>query len=208
MTNWGKIISLAQAGEQASAEAMSLIYKDIICQKRAYLMFKNYEKALPKTAKWVQWEDVLKDACFRFVQAVHKGTDIKNGEAVFVQICKNYCRELARQKPNDPINKPVNADTMDGLKDNEFLIEDDYSKWCKSKLLHYVSLLPTTCQKLIRILYFNNPPEENMEVIAKALDIDQKSLLPMAWACRKKLKELIGSNLDDCQDTLFNQGIH
>ncbi len=208
MTNWERIISLAQSGEQSSSEAMSLIYKDAICQKKAYLMFKNYQDALPTTAKWVKWEDVLKDASVRFVQAAHKGTAIKNGEALFVQICKNYCRELLRQKPNDPINKPVNSEMMDGLKDNELPIEDDHYNWCKSKLLHYVSLLPPTCQKLMRVMYFNPAAEENMEVIARELDIDPKSLLPMAWACRKKLKELIGHNLDDCQDTLFNKGIH
>ena len=114
---------------------------------------------------------------------------------------------MAREKPHDPINKPVNLDTMADLKDNDFLREDDHYKWCKSKLLHYVSQLSPTCQKLLRIMYFNQPPEENMEKIAQELEIDPKSLLPMAWACRKKLKEIIGNNLDDCKDTLLNQNL-
>ena len=206
MTNWVKIILLAQAGEQGSSEAMGLIYKDQECQKKAYLMYRKYEGGLPKTAKWVKWEDVLKDAAFRFVQSVHRngGDDIKNGEALFVQICKNYCRELSRQKPHDPINKPVNIETMEDIKDKEVFMEDDHHKWCKSKLLYYVSLLSPKCQQLIRIMYFNNPPEENLDIIANGMGIDAKSVQPMIWACRKKLKEVIGNQLDDCQETLFN----
>lgn len=204
MTNWVNIIALAQSNAQGTSQAMTLIYQDKDCQKKAYLIFKKYEHGFPNTAQWIKWEDVLKDATIRFVQAVQRGLVIKNGEAVFVQICKNYCRELLRQKPNDPINKHVNSDIMDGIKDNEFLMEDDHYKWCKSKLMHYVSLLPPTCQKMLLIMYFNNPPEENMENIAKELEIDPKSLLPMAWACRKKLKEIIGNNLDDCREILLN----
>ena len=204
MTNWVNIIALAQSSSQGTSQAMTLIYQDKDCQKKAYLIFKKYEQGFPNTAQWIKWEDVLKDATIRFVQAVQRGLVIKNGEAVFVQICKNYCRELLRQKPNDPINKHVNSDIMDGIKDNEFLMEDDHYKWCKSKLMHYVSLLPPTCQKMLLIMYFNNPPEENMENIAKELEIDPKSLLPMAWACRKKLKEIIGNNLDDCREILLN----
>ena len=126
MTNWVNIIALAQSSAQGTSQAMTLIYQDKDCQKKAYLIFKKYEQGFPNTAQWIKWEDVLKDATIRFVQAVQRGLVIKNGEAVFVQICKNYCRELLRQKPNDPINKHVNSDIMDGIKDNEFLMEDDH----------------------------------------------------------------------------------
>ena len=41
MTNWVKIISLAQSGVQGSTEALALIYQDQDCQKKAYLMFRK-----------------------------------------------------------------------------------------------------------------------------------------------------------------------
>ena len=204
MTNWGVIIAQAQGNEQSVNETLRQIYQDPKCREKAQSTFKKYKNGFVATAQWVTATDILSDSAERFIDAVRRGVVIKNGEAFFVEICKNYCRELTRTGKN-PINHTEDLDPMkEPIIKKELVIDTDYD-WCKTKLLHYVSMLPTKCQELMQIMYFNDPPEEDLVVIADLLGWGVKSVQPRDWACRKALAKIIGNQLDDCQETLFKK---
>jgi U3 small nucleolar ribonucleoprotein component len=107
-----------------------------------------------------------------------------------------------RKKNKDIVPFPIDDDASE-----EFKIEDDHHVWCKTKLMHYVEQLSPKFKELMLLMYFTKPPEENLDIIAQKMKIDKKAVQPMAWSCRKKLAELVGQNLKDCEDTLFNHGI-
>ncbi len=201
MTNWNNIILLAKSGQENASKAMGLIYQDADCRKKAYYTFKKYENMLPDNTEWV---DILIEAAIRCVKMINNGKIPDNGDAVFWRICKLYSFELMRQKNKDAAKVPF----QDADESEEIEVEDDHHVWCKSKLRHYVEQLSPKFRELMVVMYFNKPPEENLDIIAQKLNIDKKAVQPMAWSCRKKLAELIGQNLKDCEETLFNYGIH
>ena len=199
MTNWNNIIALAKSGQDNASKAMGRIYQDADCRKKAYYTFKKYENLLPDNTEWV---DILKEAAIRCVKMINSGKTPDNGDAVFWRICKLYSFELMRKKNKDIIPLQVNADESE-----EFTMEDDHHVWCKTKLMHYVEQLSPKFKELMLLMYFTKPPEENLDIIAQKMKIDKKAVQPMAWSCRKKLAELVGQNLKDCEDTLFSHGI-
>ena len=199
MTNWNNIITLAKSGSDNASKAMGVIYQDADCRKKAYYTFKKYENLLPENTEWV---DILIEATIRCIKMINNGKTLDNGDAVFWRICKLYSFELMRKKNKDMIQLPVDDDESE-----EFKMEDDHHVWCKTKLMYYVEQLSPKFKELMLLMYFTKPPEENLDIIAQKMKIDKKAVQPMAWSCRKKLAELVGQNLKDCEDTLFNHGI-
>ncbi len=199
MTNWNNIITLAKSGSDNASKAMGVIYQDADCRKKAYYTFKKYENLLPENTEWV---DILIEAAIRCIKMINNGKTPDNGDAVFWRICKLYSFELMRKKNKDMIQLPVDDDESE-----EFKMEDDHHVWCKTKLMRYVEQLSPKFKELMLLMYFTKPPEENLDIIAQKMKIDKKAVQPMAWSCRKKLAELVGQNLKDCEDTLFNRGI-
>ncbi len=198
-TNWSSIISQAQMGQDGSSRAMAMVYQDTFCQKKAYFMFKKYENILPDAT---EWKDILIEAAIRFIKMIHNGNIPRDGDAVFWRICKLLCLEMMRKK--DPKNEFMGDEEAS----HDLPVgNNEHHVWCKTKLMHYVDKLSPQYKKLMLVMYFHKPPEENLEKIAEIIGIDKKAVQPMAWSCRKKLAELVGRNLDECTDTLFDYGI-
>ena len=203
MTNWEKIITLANSDQEGASKAMALMFDDADCRKKAYYLYRKYANILPDT---IQWEsDILAEITIRFTKMVRSGKIPDSGDAVFWRIGKLCCLEFMRKK--NPVVYSFSEQTDMRLEET-IAPEDDHYVWCKSKLMHYVDKLSPQYKKLILLMYFNKPPEENLDVIAQNLGIDKKAVQPMAWSCRKKLAEFISHNLDDCEESLFRYGIN